>query len=392
MNLLGELGLLCICLLFTLFSFAQQAPISITVQLDPSQPETLGLDYLSGVETYTVFAPDSNDRKYNHGVVLYPFKDKLYTMWQSSWQDEDAPETQVYYSYSEDLIHWSEPTPLTNEWNEGITTSGGWWSHGDTLVAFINVWPDSIQPKGGFTQYMLSTDGVSWSQPDWVLDDQGNRIAGIIEQDLRKLTSSRLLTAFHVQPGLHAKPYYTDDPLGINGWTQGNMNNLPFKEEMSRELEPSWFLRKHGSVVMIFRDQSGSFQKLASISYDRGESWTTPELSDIPDSRSKQSAGNLPDGRAFMVFNPSGSKTRIPLAIYLSSEGDVFDQAYLLRSGSPDDLQPMRYAGNYKRVGYSYPKSVVWKDHVYVGYATNKEDVQITVIPISELIKILGKE
>ena len=392
MKLLGEIGLLVLCLLFTLFSFAQQTPISTTVKLDPSQPETLGLDYLPGVETYTVFASDSNDLKYNHGVVLYPFKDKLYAMWQSSLQDEDAPETQVYYSYSEDLVHWSEPIALTNQWNEGITTSGGWWSHGDTLVAFINVWPDSIQPKGGFTQYMLSTDGISWSQPNWVLGDQGNRISGIIEQDLRHLTSLRLLTAFHVQPGVHVKPYYTADPLGIIGWTQAKMNNLPFKEEMSRELEPSWFVRKDGSVVMIFRDQSGSFQKLASISYDDGENWTNPELTVIPDSRSKQSTGNLPDGTAFMVFNPSGCKIRIPLAIFLSSAGDVFDQDYLLRSGSSDDLQRLRYEGKYKRVGYSYPKSMVWKDHVYVGYATNKEDVQITVIPIAELIKIQDKE
>ena len=93
-----------------------------------------------------------------------------------------------------------------------------------------------------------------------------------------------------------------------------------------------------------------------------------------------------------MVFNPSGCKIRIPLAIFLSSAGDVFDQDYLLRSGSSDDLQRLRYEGKYKRVGYSYPKSMVWKDHVYVGYATNKEDVQITVIPIAELIKIQDKE
>jgi hypothetical protein len=85
-----------------------------------------------------------------------------------------------------------------------------------------------------------------------------------------------------------------------------------------------------------------------------------------------------------MVNNPSDDKTRYPLAITLSQNGFVFDRAYLLRSGGAD-LQPLEYPGKYKRPGYSYPKSVVWGDFLYVGYATNKEDVELTRIPLSSL-------
>lgn len=110
-----------------------------------------------------------------------------------------------------------------------------------------------------------------------------------------------------------------------------------------------------------------------------------PQLVDTPDSRAKQSAGNLPDGTAFMVNNPSGSKTRIPLVVTLSEDGFLFDKAFLLRSGNESDLQPMRFEGKYKRVGYSYPKSVIWNDYLYVSYATNKEDVELTRVPIESL-------
>jgi hypothetical protein len=106
---------------------------------------------------------------------------------------------------------------------------------------------------------------------------------------------------------------------------------------------------------------------------------------DTPDSRAKQSAGNLPNGTAFMVNNPSGNKNRFPLAITLSKDGFVFDTAYLLRSGEKSDLQPLRFKGKYKRVGYSYPKSVIWNNYLYVSYATNKEDIELTRIPISSL-------
>ena len=152
---------------------------------------------------------------------------------------------------------------------------------------------------------------------------------------------------------------------------------------MSREIEPSWFSRKDTALVMVFRDQHSTYKKLASISHDRGQTWTTPVIIDTPDSRAKQSAGNLPDGSAFLVDNPTGSKQRYPLVITLSDDGFLFNKAFLLRSGH--NLQAMRYQGKYKRAGYSYPKSIVWGEYLYVSYATNKEDVEITRIPLQSV-------
>ncbi|MBR06797.1 MAG: hypothetical protein CMP48_03845 [Rickettsiales bacterium] len=366
---------------------AQEQPFSVADLFDMTQPETLGLDFAPGLETAMVYSPTTGERAYNHGVVLYPFKGKLYAMWQSSLRDEDGDDTQVYYSMSEDGLYWQQPITLTQEQEDGIKTSGGWWSYGDTLVAFCNVWPDTLTPKGGFTEFRLSVDGINWSEAELVKDSNGQPMRGIIEQDIRSLPSGMLLTAFHVQPGLHAKPHFTEDPLGISGWKKGLMENMNANDaSMSRELEPSWFVRKDGAVVMVFRDQNSSFKKLAALSADDGETWTTPVVIDTPDSRSKQSAGNLTNGSAFMVYNPSGSKERFPLVVVLSDSGKVFDRAYLLRSGSKEDLQPIRFEGKYKRVGYSYPKSIIWNGYLYVGYATNKEDVQLTRIPVQSLM------
>jgi len=179
------------------------------------------------------------------------------------------------------------------------------------------------------------------------------------------------------------KPYYTDNLDGVEGWTRSEMQNLPHKSGMSRELEPSWYNRPDGKIIMVFRDQNNSFTKLGAISDDNALSFSTPVLTNFPDSRAKQSAGNLPNGIAFQVSNPSGNKNRIPLVLALSKDGQLFDKAYLLRSGR--DLQTLRYEGKYKRIGYSYPKSVIWKEFLYVSYATNKEDVEVTRIPLANL-------
>ncbi len=160
------------------------------------------------------------------------------------------------------------------------------------------------------------------------------------------------------------------------------MDNLDHPSDVSRELAPSWFVRRDGSAVMTFRDQGSSFRVLAAVSHDRGETWSQPVMTDFVDSRAKQSAGNLPDGTAFIVNNPSGSKTRIPLTLTTSAAGHHFDRAYRVRAGG-EDLPPMLYDGLYKRAGYSYPKSYVSGDYLYITYATNKERIDITRIPIS---------
>jgi hypothetical protein len=104
----------------------------------------------------------------------------------------------------------------------------------------------------------------------------------------------------------------------------------------------------------------------------------------MPDARTKQSAGNLRDGTAFLVGNPVDNRSRFPLVVALSQDGRVFDRAWLLRAGG-EALPALRYEGQYKRPGYSYPKSAVIGDWLYVAYATNKEDIELTRIPIKSL-------
>lgn len=383
--------ILCLSVFINTFIFAQKTEIPFTVNslFDLNQPETLGLHFAKDAATFTIFSPKENENKYNHGVVLFYFKGMFYAQWQSSSLDEDGEDTQVFYSRSTDGKVWEKPMPLTTIDPKNLQTNGGWWSDGKTLVAYIGIWPHKTEatigkiPKEGQTFYITSTDGIHWETPKPVTDSDHKPVLGIIEQDLHSLPNGRIITAFHMQPGLNVKPFYTDDPLGITGWNSGKMENLPAKDaSISRELEPSWFYRKDGAIIKVFRDQNGTFKKLASISHDNGLTWTTPTIIDTPDSRAKQSAGNFPNGMAFMVNNPSGSKSRIPLVITTSKEGFIFDKAYLIRSGGKD-LQPMTTDGKYKRIGYSYPKSFVSGNYIYVGYATNKEDVEMTRIPLN---------
>lgn len=371
----------------------QEAPYAVaTGVFDGAQPD-LGLRPAPGTETFTVFSPGETGDQFSNGVVLIGFKGRLYAQWQASARDEDAPDTHVMFAVSDNGRDWSAPKVLVQAGTRGqMMSSGGWKTDGDTLVAFVNVWPTGFQSgDGGHAEYLTSKDGATWGERAAVLGADGRQVQGVIEQDPRDI-DGRVIGAFHMRPGMTATPAWTDDALAISGWRLGRMDHLPraalaagsaaHEARLSREIEPSLF-QQGDCIVMVFRDEDLSFRQLAARSCDRGETWSTPVLTDMPDARAKQSAGNLPDGTAFLVNAPNSDRPRLPLAVTLSADGRTFDRSFLLRGQS--DLQPLRYEGQYKRPGYHYPKSVVWDGFLYVGYAANKEDVQVTRIPLTSL-------
>lgn len=377
--------LLAVLFIFPILSLA--APFDVDPKLFQFEaPQTLGLQRAAGTENILVYRAQANESQYNHGAVVFGFKGKLYAQWQSSIKDEDAPETRILYAVSENGLDWSTPEILVNARANAKISNGGWWSNGESLIAYINVWPNGLEPRGGLTEYIKSLDGQSWSKAKPILFANGKPVNGVIEQDLQRMPSGQILTALHQQPGLIAKPFWTNDPSGISGWHIGNIENVMEKPIMSRELEPSHFYRRDGAWVMTFRDQSSSFKIWASLSVDKGRNWTKAVATDMPDSRAKQSAGNLPDGSAYIVNNPSGSKAREPLVLSVSSDTLKFDRAFLLREGG-SKLSDPRYDGLYKRRGFSYPKSVIWKGYLYAAYAQNKEEIMLTRVPLSSLIK-----
>jgi predicted neuraminidase len=115
------------------------------------------------------------------------------------------------------------------------------------------------------------------------------------------------------------------------------------------------------------------------VSRDNGKTWTKAVETDFPDSRSKQCAGNLPDGTAFLIGNPATSKDRSVLALATAKDGSTFDHAWLIGR----DPAPGRYEGKAKTPGFSYPKAIVHGEYLYVVYSINKEDIVVTRIPLA---------
>ncbi|WP_149980318.1 hypothetical protein [Pseudoalteromonas rhizosphaerae] len=46
-------------------------------------------------------------------------------------------------------------------------------------------------------------------------------------------------------------------------------------------------------------------------------------------------------------------------------------------------LPTIQYQGKYKRIGYSYPKSYLWQNSLWISYAINKEDIAVTKLDLA---------
>ena len=315
---------------------------------------------------------------YVNNVLVTAFEGRYYCMWQSSERDEDTPDTRVVYATSADGVHWEGPMDLAVPTDSTFVTPGGWLQSGETLTAVLNYICAPDRSKGGTAWFTSTRDGVAWTVPQPLRMADGRPLPGILEQDPLRLPDGRTVGAAHFRPGLRVNPVFTDDPAALTGWTEA-----AFPAGEGSPLEPSQYVTPDGKLVMFFRDQASSFAKLASISEDQGASWTPPMKTNIPDSRSKQCAGTLPDGRAFWVGNPTGSKSRLALALALSTDGYNFDKAFLL--AGPSDLPPRRSEGRYKTLGYNYPKAVVLGDTLWISLSINKEDAVLYCVPLKSL-------
>ena len=366
----------------------ESAPLRIVDRLfDDENPTTLGLEAIPGDHTVVYRATEGNFT-FSHQQNIGAFDGKLYLMWSNGITHEDHNGQRVLYAFSEDGVHWSEPAllapdhdgpgPLTN-------VAAGFHGSGDQLVAYYSAFPEGREGSDDRNNlfYLTSTDGEKWSRP--------RKLArGWFIEGPRRLPGGRLLMNGQCPTGGQPRLRYTNAADGITGWRDAE---IPVVEGVFAFPEPSWYVRDNNSeIVMVFRQETGPLSQRtihASVSRDNGESWTKPVKTNFPDATARAFAGNLPDGTAFIISNPSRfpSSThptygrRIPLTIALSEDGVVFDRAYTIRT----ELTSMRFKGKNKADGWQYPTAVVWGDHLYIAYSINKEDEGVTRVLLRDL-------
>ena len=368
---------------FTTSAFAAPAGIDEGL-IDQEARYTLGLPTVPGVHRTLYFSADETFR-FSHHPNLAIYEGKLIAMWSSGIRSEDERGQRVLWTSTDDGEVWRGPEVLVPapDGLEGpmLAVAAGFHvdRENDRLVAFYSSIPHArpIDPDSALYA-IASSDGKEWGSPVRIVD-------GFFIEKPRRIPSGRIFMGGQFNPaeaGANESPprlIYTDSPDGLDGWKDAEIP--PFPGFVGRYPEPNWYLRPDGTMVMLLRAPRGIPWLYASESTDDGETWSEPARTNIPSATARMATGNLPDGRAFCVWNPSREFGRNPLVIALSEDGKVFDRAYVIRG----EATTQRFDGARKSDGWQYPSVIVWQDYLWVAYSVNKEDVKISRIRLTDL-------
>jgi hypothetical protein len=340
---------------------------------DHDERRSLGLEILE-IERTPVYVADEDNWKFSHTSNLIVFDGMLHLMWSNGEVHEDTAGQRILYATSRDGVSWSEPVPLMTpdrmrDDPKGALMSSGWHVDGDALLAYAT-WAPSAR-FNDFTRSQLWAVRVNDPQKDPVFVVPGTYLEG--PQATGQGTWALLGQGADHQPLF----FVTDNPDGVSDWQEAPFDVAP----PSRWPEPSMFVRPDGSLVASIRTTRQLGLLWAVESFDGGRSWVHMSETDFPDAWARTSLGALPDGRCFIVSNPSTRTRRNVMSIALSKDGRLFDRAAALLIEPP----PLKFEGRAKSPGWQYPSAVTWGDYLYVAYTVGKEDVEVLRVPIDEL-------
>jgi iduronate 2-sulfatase len=325
--------------------------------------------------TSMVFKGAAGDSGFNLHSYLAFHDGQFFAAWSSSRKDEEDPDQHIRYSTSKDGRRWAPARVLAADpdgpqgprrWiTRGLFVTGGKLNALGALVSSAGygkrgrevVWKDLQLMRYQWT-------GKQWEPMGVYADNCMNNfppatLGGKLFMACRDRNMD-LLTATASTP-----PQWTYTPMTAPA---------PF----DRLDEPSWYAGPDGVAHMIIRDNRRSGRLIRSVSRDNGATWSVPVQTNYPDATSKNFTGRLSNGWYYLINNPN-PKSRDPLTVSFSRDGWTFGRAVAVRTGGP----PRRF--HQGSPSLQYPHAIEHGGALWVIYSTNKEDIEVTELPLAGL-------
>lgn len=376
--------------------------------------ERPGYPLLDNVEHFQVHQASVNSGAYHHHPQIVFHHDKFYAFWSNHPSGEDGPGQQVIGAASEDAMNWKfigvvfqpqDKIQVSIELGRSLMASPCVIAN-DRLyaVAVIN---DSTG-YGTFAKRLSDAPlSLTWST------DHPKKLRRAHGFALREIGPGGMGPVFWIgkvfpdsKPGFEALPsakqvgiskqeenqilHLLKNPFTLSPWDFESPVTELEASEGNLLCEPAIIQLKDGMLARCYRDLGGSQKMYAQFSSDNGNSWSSPTITPIPDAPSKSVIGRLPTGEVFIIGNQVVSKRgtrRDPLTIGIANQGLKFDRAFAVRWRTPKfQVASQQTEHDGRGRGFQYPSVLVHGEYLWVVYSVNKEAIEISRIPIAELI------
>lgn len=326
-------------------------------------------------KTSTVYRAEAGAWQFNLHSYIAHFDGRFWALWSSGQIDEDSSSQLIRYATSADGHAWSAPEVVAAD-PDGPEGPKRWiargiYVHNGKLNALLaaNEGPRDT-PHGHESWHALALHRFEWTGSGWA--DKGVMADNCMNNyPPRSFGGPRVMTCRDSLANMYTA--YEQDGRWIT-------TKLPGDAPHDRMSEPSEYAGADGVVHMILRDARRSRFLYHALSKDAGRTWSAPLRTNYPDATSKNIGGRLANGWFYLINNPD-QNSRDPLAISFSRDGWTFERPQALRTAPPKQRHPGRAKGPNS---LQYPDAIEHAGSLWVIYSTNKEDIEISQIPIDD--------
>ena len=306
-----------------------------------------------------------------HHPHIVVFDGKIFAKWNDGYIGEDFAGQRVRYSVSRDGKTWGEPVDLTGRHPKRRYTSSGFWSRDGELYALAALRDASDAGPSGEEPLLLA---FKYDAKTGRFGERHVIAKDFFAQNIPMRTPSGDWLILG-KGGVGSWGPMKSAKGGVKSIDDWVIRDLPGAGKLE---EAEWYTLPNGDLVSHFRTRTPK-RMMRSYSTDSGVTWTEPVVTDFPESGARHHGLRLSNGMYAFLVNPN-TAGRIPFSIALSKDGLVYDRIANVRA----ETTKARHEGRAKSPGYHYMRGFEHDRKLYTIYSVNKEDIEVTIIPLSE--------
>ncbi len=297
----------------------------------------------------------------HHGSTVAVLEDgSVAAVWFHGEHEKSRDSWNVWSKLEPGAESWTQPVVIFDEPGKAEGNAALWVRRDGTLaVMFVTIFGRDWWDDSRIRMLQSEDGGETWSDPIMLREEY----CWMVRHRPIRLSGGRMILPLYDECWSLPVFMYSDDEFGTF-WEQEV--DTQYQIDHSLKSQPALIQREDGSVAAIMRDGSSTRRVFRMTSDDRGQTWSLPKPTQLPNSDTSVDWVRLLDGHVVAIFNNSPDQ-RFPLAAALSTdEGENFTAVRHLN-------QECSQGG----CSYSYP-SITQSRHdgtIWATYTHNRETI-----------------
>jgi hypothetical protein len=321
-----------------------------------------------------------NESGFSHHPAITFWDGRFFAQWNDGYVGEDLAGQRVRFATSRDAKRWSAPIDLTGRPPGRRYTACGFWLRGGECYALAALRDPYGGPNTGETPVLLA---YRWNSQKEAFEEPKVIAKDFFAQNIPMSTPAGdwLILGKGGSGSWDTMKSARGGVRSIDDWVIKDLPGAGLLEEAE------WYTLPNNHLVAHFRTRgTGPLFLARSYSTDSGKNWSDPVVTNFPEKGARHHGLRLTNGLYALLVNPN-SVNRIPFSIALSRDGLVYDRIANVRA---EPTKP-RWEGRAKSPGYHYMRGFEHDGKLYTIYSVNKEDIEMTIIPLEEFTALYQK-